>query len=310
MGLELMRRFYELFPYPKRSILAFPKIEKQTQAHFAFWRTPTEQNTLKSLQQQESGQKILLCGCGTDEPSLFYFLHKNVYIEAVDLSERSLKIARRRIFFWSKVHHRAQTPKVNFHRGDAVKYVSNQKGAFHHIQCFGVLHHQKNPELLLQGLANALKTNGTIRFMIYAHTSRQLERALQKRFSYSGEGYFQTRWQTFKLKLWKLLGVLRNKPWATHRLRYLKNNTRLFADALMHPSDPGLPLNSLFDLLQKHSLQLCYVHSVCPEGSLEGFAKDAEDTWKIIENWDKRSQLLANITFVVKKKSPTEKGLQ
>ncbi|MEM4756279.1 MAG: class I SAM-dependent methyltransferase, partial [Candidatus Woesearchaeota archaeon] len=214
-----------------------------------------------------SSFRILLAGCGTDEPLLFALLHRQAYIDAVDLSEQSLKFAKRRIRL-ARFLGLLQGQNITFHVADVCEHVQTASQKYHYIQCFGVLHHQPCPQKFFFTLAEALETGGIFRLMFYPQSSRKLERGLQKRFasvwecmpSKNFKNLLTLYWHALLLWSWLCMQRLFCMRWS-RRFRYLHLRPTCVSDALLHPSDFSVALTDILIWAQAAHLQLKFIAS-------------------------------------------------
>lgn len=338
LKIEKMRRFYEIFPYPNRPLFMLPKLEAQLIAHGGFARLILEGKTalakqiklintnyyshgstkysnkvneyqvlLKTVFPQE--KRILLVGCGTDEPLLFRKLHPQNEIIAVDLSKNAIKTAKKKLSFNSIFStFRGSKPfrSVEFLVGNAEMVLKEKAlGSFDYIQCFGVLHHQPDPFPLLQAMTERLAHFGIMRLMVYSYYGRKLERRIQSRYENVWDTFLKKRnfkinlfKNYFKLRLWQIFNFMGLFPSTAKRFRYLGSGSMTVADALMHPSDPGLPLTDIYTMAVSLGLKLIYCEGKLEnEGYLYGF-EDPEIIWQKIVEGDKKQELLTNPVLI------------
>ena len=352
-ALGRMRAFYTLFPYPNRMGLALPDAEGSLVAHAGFSRllasglAPAlddaralwkQHRTVRSSAASPQDTRdtvdararldalcgpfdpIALVGCGTDEPVLMRALHPVTPIEAIDLSPRSLAIARvkERRLKWARILKPGAPPlrgQTHHRAGDAADVLdASTPCRFAHIQCFGVLHHQPDPERLFASMVRALRSGGTLRLMVYAHRGRRLERRIQARYvslwgclSESGPSLAARArllltharlhaWQTFQYAL--------GHGGASLRFRYLGTSRATVADALLHPSDAGLPLDALRSLAARQGMRLVFCEAKSEEsGWIAGFGDTRETiaAWRRIEDADACDALLSNVVAIFRK---------
>lgn len=345
--LQKMKYFYELFPYPNRSIFAFPSRKSSFLAHgaFSYWAGCGDSEKVKSLWQNNRlrmplkneilklkmdetfgvGKKILLVGCGTDEPLLFRVLHPLSDITGIDLSEINLLRARRKLMAYevlgrlfstfSKFSIKGWFSELGATRllcGDALQILgANDVELYDHVQCFGVLHHQPNPRAFFQQLVESLKFGATVRIMIYSKTGRRLERRIQNRYSiiwnrfFSAKktikGAFYLRFEHFLLRLWQVRNFFLTTQPASFRFRYLGLNSNSVADAMLHPSDPGLEPQQVVDWAYEMGLVLAFCEArIDSEGWVAGF-ENVSQIWAKISAAEGRGDVLSNIILVFKK---------
>jgi len=89
------------------------------------------------------------------------------------------------------------------------------------------------------------------------------------------------------------------------RFKYLGLNSKIVADALMHPSDPGLCLENILPMAERNNLKLIYCQAkIEAQGLLYGFENPLE-TWKKILSADRDRTLISNPTLIFTKSSPS-----
>lgn len=328
LWLEEMASFYEIFPYPGRGILVFPHPERMLYSHAGFARMmvsgdlawarrawaachPSQataflrqsgkvKETVAELRQIFRAtalgvQSILLAGCGSDEPVLHAALHPHARLRAIDLSARSLRRAAFKLRVFSLLHPMRMwrdlfgKRAIVFEQGDLVASLQQRPEQFDHIQCMGVLHHQKNPIQMFEALVDSMGPLGTLRLMIYSKTGRQLERAAQCRLRGSLSATdFGWRWRTrmflraFALKTWYTRSILARSGHAFRRLRYTRGRLSRMADALLHPSDPGLDPSLLVGRAGQLGLRMVYC---CARSRSTGWISGCGGSESVAEAW-------------------------
>lgn len=322
-----MQEFYEIFPYPNRWI--FLKPQKDIFIHYGFlkfaeiypdkaqklWMQRKSPFILKIFQNLKARSwlkkeilanekiNISLVGCGTDEPLLFKRVYPKASIQCLDLSRHSLDKARKKILF-----HRMNIQNMEFLPGDAKEILPSLEKA-DLIQCYGVLHHQKDPEEFFKVLMNSLNPKGFLRVMIYSHVGRRIERRIQKRYAWHTEPILETRIHTLKKyhyllmmnHLWQ-----RMLPWSLWRRRfgYLKGNSTWLADAFLHPSDPGLSLEKIKKWIQDGMYRIAFVEAKIWENDsviTVGGYLNQENSWLRILQAEEKSLIMSNIVIILQK---------
>ncbi len=327
-----MRHFYNLFPYPNRPLLFFPNARMATTAHLgfqralaqkkfavaeAFWRksktgtrvSDKEWDLLRS--RISNNDRILLAGCGTDEPLLFRTLHPKQEIVAIDLSERSIEKAgkRIRIFEFLKRNTMAKklgVPKTRLLAADFMNCsTADLGGNFSFVQCFGVLHHQNNPWPFLDKLIAATASSGFLRIMIYSANGRRLERRVQRSHAELWKKSSKTYpilFQHFLLWLWQLANKF--GLWGTaakDRFNYLGLSAATVADALLHPSDPGLDPDDLMKYFKNTGMKFLYCEAKIYKKGWKVGIEQPEEAWEEIIAAEKKCNLISNITVTFMK---------
>lgn len=347
LKIEKMRRFYDIFPYPNRPLVVAPRIEAQLTAHGGFASMLARERSIlaekiwkisakfkinsEPLSNEEflpilnemieafpSSKRILLVGCGTDEPLLFRKLHPANEIIGMDLSRKAIQRAKKKITFHSVINvflRQKKIKKVEFLLGNADMILKEKAiGIFDYIQCFGVLHHQPEPLSILTAIVEKLNKDGLLRLMIYSFHGRKLERRIQNRYSGTWDLFLQKK--TFKihifmnyikLRMWQFFNFIGFFSSTFERFRYLGPGSVSVADALMHPSDPGFPLSYFYDQAQLLGLELIYCEGKLEnEGYLLGF-ENPHLTWNKIMEGDKKQELLTNPILIFRKANKVEK---
>lgn len=105
------------------------------------------------------GKNVLEIGCGIGTDTV-NFLRAGAHVFAVDLSEESVKLTRRRLEVFGLV---ADTLAV----ANAEEF-DFPKDAFDLIYSFGVIHHSPNPRAIIENLKGCLREGGELRIMLYS----------------------------------------------------------------------------------------------------------------------------------------------
>lgn len=107
------------------------------------------------------GKKVLEIGCGIGTDTIS-FARAGAQVTAVDLTEKSLEVARQR----AKVF--GYDDRIRFYQANAEKlsdYVPVEK--YDLIYSFGVIHHSPHPEKILDQLRQYTKPETTLKIMVY-----------------------------------------------------------------------------------------------------------------------------------------------
>lgn len=107
------------------------------------------------------GKRVLEIGCGIGTDTINFARH-GAQVTAVDLSEKSLEIARVRSIVY-RVHN-----SIRFYSGNAEDLSSLVPvEAYDLIYSFGVIHHTPRPERVLEELRRYTKPGTTLKIMVY-----------------------------------------------------------------------------------------------------------------------------------------------
>ncbi len=233
-------RQYAAWPYPQVSLLANVDSTHPWQLHCdAIWDRC-------GSGKAPSRPRIWIAGCGTFQPYVFSVANPRAEIVATDLSEPSLKIAKKRCQI-----HRARN--VAFQRCDLEDESTWPDGEFDLIECYGVLMNLRDPQRALAALRNRLSPRGVLRLMVYPQFSRarvfQLQRVAKLCGFHAGDRTHPSRFRALVKALPK-----------SHPLRFAltsyadSKNDAGIVDAYLHAGDRGFTGWQLGALLQQAGL--------------------------------------------------------
>ena len=106
-------------------------------------------------------KKVLEIGCGIGTDTI-NFARNGALVTAVDVSEKSLELARNRAEVYGL------QDKIRFYLGNAeelTKFVPVQK--FDLIYSFGVIHHTPSPEKAIEQIKNYVDSKSVLKLMVY-----------------------------------------------------------------------------------------------------------------------------------------------
>lgn len=111
------------------------------------------------------GKRVLEIGCGIGTDTT-RFARAGAQVTAVDLSERSIEIARQRMEVYGVAD------RVSFHAGSAENLASVvPPETYDLIYSFGVIHHTPHPERVLEQLQQYTGPRTTVKIMVYNRRS-------------------------------------------------------------------------------------------------------------------------------------------
>lgn len=111
------------------------------------------------------GKKVLEIGCGIGTDTVRFARH-GAWVTAIDLSNRSLELARRRAEVFGL------TDRIRFYCGNAEEleeFVPIE--SYDLIYSFGVIHHTLNPERIIRQMRSYVRPGSTIKVMLYHRCS-------------------------------------------------------------------------------------------------------------------------------------------
>jgi 2-polyprenyl-3-methyl-5-hydroxy-6-metoxy-1,4-benzoquinol methylase len=112
------------------------------------------------------GKRVLEIGCGIGTDTI-NFARAGATVTAVDLSEESLAVARKRAEIFEL------TDRITFYQANAEELSAVVPAQpYDLVYSFGVIHHTPHPELVLQQVrANYVKEGSTVKIMVYHRNS-------------------------------------------------------------------------------------------------------------------------------------------
>ena len=111
------------------------------------------------------GKSVLEIGCGIGTDTVSFARHGAV-VTAVELSERSLEIARKRVEVYGL------QDRVRFFRGSAEKLSSLVPvEPYDLVYSFGVIHHTPHPERVVEQMRYYTRPGSTLKIMVYHRRS-------------------------------------------------------------------------------------------------------------------------------------------
>jgi 2-polyprenyl-3-methyl-5-hydroxy-6-metoxy-1,4-benzoquinol methylase len=111
------------------------------------------------------GKRVLEIGCGIGTDTINFARH-GAYVTAVELSGRSMEIARTRADVYGLSDH------IRFYRGNAEELTSFLPiEPYDLIYSFGVIHHTPHPERLVEQAHHYTRPGSTLKIMVYHRRS-------------------------------------------------------------------------------------------------------------------------------------------
>lgn len=240
----VIRRQYEAWPYPQVPLLAGLPSTHPWQLHvdWLFDRCGSGPAPARP--------RIWIAGCGTFQPYVFGLANPGADIVATDLSEASLRIARRRCGLRRMRH-------VRFAPCDLGDPSTWPDGEFDLIECYGVLMNLEDPAAALQRLGQRLAPHGVLRLMVYPQFSRtrvfQLQRLARLCGLHAGD-------RSHPAKLRALVRALPPSQPLRHAFSTYTDarNDAGIVDAFLHAGDRGFTGVELGELIAAAGLRPAY----------------------------------------------------
>jgi SAM-dependent methyltransferase len=115
-----------------------------------------------------AGKRVLEIGCGIGTDTLS-FAQNGARVTAVDLSEKSLEVARQRAEVFG------QQDRIDFFHGNSEELTSFVPAArYDLVYSFGVIHHTPHPDRVLQQVQHYMDAQSELRLMVYSKASYKL----------------------------------------------------------------------------------------------------------------------------------------
>jgi 2-polyprenyl-3-methyl-5-hydroxy-6-metoxy-1,4-benzoquinol methylase len=107
------------------------------------------------------GKKVLEIGCGIGTDTV-YFARHGASVTAVELSEKSLAIARKRAELYGLKN------RIRFYCGNAEELTSFVPVEHYDlVYCFGVIHHTPHPEQVIRQIRRYVQLGSRVKVMVY-----------------------------------------------------------------------------------------------------------------------------------------------
>ena len=227
--VSLVNQFYTRYPYPAYPLFA-PLRWQEGMTVSAIFSEFLMRQARRSVSQNQGRELIL--GCGDTLPYIYKkWLPKGIDLDCLDLAKTNLIRAQWRL--WPR------TGSTRFIHNDIDQYLSRlDQGSYHHIDCYGVLHHLPNPSETLSLIEKALLEGGTLRIMVYNHPARRFIHQIQKalRLLKLDPMKKQDLREAQRLLTRLALDPVIPHPGLKRALSLIRNSHR-FADAFMHPRE-------------------------------------------------------------------------
>jgi len=110
-----------------------------------------------------AGKDVLEIGCGAGSASC-YFARAEARITGIDITERALAIAA------ANARSQGLGDRVTLRRMDA-EQMAFPDASFDHVYSWGVIHHSRDPALIMREIARILRPGGTGMVMVYHRRS-------------------------------------------------------------------------------------------------------------------------------------------
>ena len=251
-----IRQQYDFLPYPESDLDYLPKDNLQN----LFIHSLVTPYYLRYQQVTETKEKVILdAGCGSGLQSLILYLaNPGAKIIGVDLSEKSVELARQRF-----EHHGFKNAEFYVLSLENIMSLGYE---FDYINCDEVLYLLPNPAEMLQLFCSLLKPRGIIRANLHSYYQRNAFFRSQKAFRLLGFFDENPGEQTFEI----IQETLDN----LHENVHLKRLYRGFEQSPVKPNakqlkewylvnfllqgDKGYTIEQLFDFLAEANLDfLC-----------------------------------------------------
>lgn len=177
--IQHIQRQYERFPYPPIPWLALPRRGEGRNLRYEFGTY-----LAFGAESSHADARILVAGAGTFEALVIAQAHPLAReIVAVDLSETSLGILKKRIGLYRIARPFSKLPPIRLIQADLRNW---EDGSFDYILASNLLQHVPDPAGLLGRLSNWLRDRGILRAVTYPRASRIWMRETARYFKAQG----------------------------------------------------------------------------------------------------------------------------
>jgi len=156
---------YEENPYPRWARCI--KLPAKENYFDNLWSTLRQNRETFSHSRSSSNKKanILVAGCGTGRHPINLAFNFHAQVTAIDITRRSLGYA-------AMMSQKYKVTNIDYIHMDLME-CNQLNQTFDAIECSGVLHHMKEPEVGLKSLLEVIKPSGLIKLGLYSSTARE-----------------------------------------------------------------------------------------------------------------------------------------
>jgi 2-polyprenyl-3-methyl-5-hydroxy-6-metoxy-1,4-benzoquinol methylase len=247
---KAVKEQYEEYPYPIRD----PEFEKENLIAII-----PEAFDLLSHRYYEgkldiNNLKILVAGGGTGDSAIYFaeqLRETNSEVIYIDLSQASMNIAKKRADI-------RKLKNIRWISGSLLDLPDMGLGKFDIINCSGVLHHLKEPELGFFALKEVLKEDGVMNIMLYATYGREVIYKFKKLFfAMHGDKDLSSKQQVFHCK--NLLHEIRNtnlgKSLLSLGIEDIKYDAGVY-DLFLHSCDQPYTVDKIYEVADKIGMRV------------------------------------------------------
>lgn len=240
--------------------------------------------------------RLLVAGAGTTEAITWALSCPKLKVDAIDISEASLKIAGR-------LAEQLGLQNLNLIHGD-FEAGDGLKGKYDAISCLGVLHHLASPRKALAKLERRLKPGGVMSIMVYTHTNRRLIQDAQNVIGLLTQGLDPMAKEEAATKICTQGVVAQGRlaPTFAQAVEEQQRNPPSFADTMLNPREVSYSIPEFAALLETAGLRIVSpVHPFAwaPHGQLEAEAMARYQTLPLIEQLQISDLLKAPLCWMI-----------
>lgn len=305
-----LKRQYEAWPYPQVPWMASVPPLAPWQLHLDSLRHRCGIPPQSGRGKPRQGPRIWIAGCGTFQPHVLATANPKADVLASDLSQVSLRRARRRC--WVHGQSNVRFAPVDLSRaGDPG--AGWPEGPFDWIECYGVLMNLPDPAASLRALAERLAPDGVLRVMVYPRWSRHRIFQVQRVAKLMG---FTAERRSHPAQLRNMmLSLDRSHPLRRAFASYRDTETDAgVVDAFLHAGDRGFGARELVDMAGDAGLELgSWFHRpwAQPEGMRAALGMERFADPEVLDQLDLWQELRGNLVpcFVRRKPSTPQNPL-
>lgn len=209
----------------------------------------------KGKQTFKNGFRVLVAGGGTGDSTVWLgkqlMEYPNTEVVYLDFSKASMAIAKKRAEYQGVTN-------ITWIEDSILNIPDLNLGKFDFINCIGVLHHLKDPDLGLKILSDSLKDDGGMSIMVYGQYGRTGLYHIQKLMQMINQGV--TNRQEEVKHCWNVVNSLPDSNWYNRGADLLADHKfhgdiGLY-DMFLHKQDRAYTIPELYEFVEKAGMNL------------------------------------------------------
>ena len=307
--LKQVQDQYLDYPYPTRDPDDDKKRVLRIEADFL---AQINHYLYKGKQDFKNGFRVLVAGGGTGDSTVWLakqlMEYPNAEVVYLDFSKVSMGIAKKRAI-------NQGVTNITWIEDSILNIPDLGLGKFDYVNCVGVLHHLKNPDLGLRILSDVLKEDGGAMIMVYGQYGRTGIYHTQELLRMTGKGVEDRQEEVDSA--WDVINSLPKTNWAIRGSELQDDVARLLAclykgdegqsydegndielyDLLLHKQDRAYTIPQLYELIENADMNVVeftepHVRAIL---NIESYFKDSDTKERIKEMPLKEQQAICEL---------------